>query len=122
MIDKNIQSPTHNLQFNCPDCGGVLLPIQEGDFVHFQCEVGHRYSPQTLLDAQRESVEYSIWESIRGVTETTRLIRKLAAQDSQAEPDLSASQAMWHIQQQDKVVAFLRQALTELNKQEDETD
>lgn len=117
MSDQNPQTPTFYLQFDCPDCGGVLLPIEEGGFLQFQCEVGHRYSPETLLDAQRERAEYAIWEALRGSVETGRLLRRLAALDgSQQNP--SAPHLAWRMQQQEKIVDFLRQALSELNKAE----
>jgi two-component system chemotaxis response regulator CheB len=112
-----VEHTLHNLEFDCPDCGGVLLPIIEGGFVLFQCEVGHRYAPETLLSAQREKTEYAIWESIRGVAETARLLRKIESLNGQPEPNMSAADLVWHLQQQEKLDILLRQAISELNRE-----
>jgi hypothetical protein len=113
MPDQNLQHPTFDLQFDCPDCGGVLLPVYEGGFLHFQCEVGHLYSPETLLNGQRERTEYAIWEAIRVATETARLLEKMAAQLDQEEQSQPKDDFQ---QQQQRIIAFLRQALSEFNK------
>ncbi len=41
----------------CPDCGGVLSERSAAGMTQWECRVGHRYSPQSLADAQAENVE-----------------------------------------------------------------
>jgi two-component system chemotaxis response regulator CheB len=65
------------LQFSCPDCGGVLLPV-EGETLNFKCEVGHLYSPITLLSEQSSHIEDALWTAIRALAEKARLSRQLA--------------------------------------------
>lgn len=45
----------------CPECGGTLWEVAEGDFVRFHCRVGHAYGPESLDAAQLESLEQSLW-------------------------------------------------------------
>ena len=64
----------------CPDCRGVLWEIQEGDLLRFRCRTGHAYSPETLIDAQREGVETALWEALRATEERVSLRRRLVQQ------------------------------------------
>jgi hypothetical protein len=41
----------------CPECGSVLNERTEAGTLQWQCRVGHRYSPDALIDAQAEDVE-----------------------------------------------------------------
>src|SRR5207245_906078 len=40
--------------FSCPDCGGVLWEIHDGDYVPFRCRVGHAFSPESMLASQND--------------------------------------------------------------------
>ncbi|HEY2798010.1 MAG TPA: chemotaxis protein CheB [Thermoanaerobaculia bacterium] len=64
----------------CPDCGGVLREIQEGDLLRFRCRTGHAYSPETMLEAGREGVERALWEALRTIEERLALRRRLVRQ------------------------------------------
>jgi len=38
----------------CPECGAVLSERAEAGMLQWECRVGHRYSPDALIDAQAE--------------------------------------------------------------------
>lgn len=64
----------------CPDCGGVLSERVE-DGVHvWECRVGHRYSPESLVDGQAEDIEAAMWAAIRALEDRSRLLGRLADQ------------------------------------------
>ena len=64
--------------FSCPDCGGVLWEIQDGEYVRFRCRVGHAFSPETMLGAQSEVLEEALWSAMKTLEESARLSRRLA--------------------------------------------
>jgi two-component system chemotaxis response regulator CheB len=64
--------------YSCPDCGGVLWEIQEGNYARFRCRVGHAYNPETMLGAQQDVLEEALWSAAKTLEETTRLSRRLA--------------------------------------------
>ena len=35
--------------YTCPECHGVLVQLQDGDFTRFRCHTGHAYSPSSIL-------------------------------------------------------------------------
>jgi two-component system chemotaxis response regulator CheB len=78
-----------HLQFSSPDCGGVMLPV-EGDILNFRCEIGHLYSPLTLLSEQSANIEDALWTAIRALGEKARLSRQRAASMRERGNTLSA--------------------------------
>lgn len=64
--------------FTCPDCGGPLYHAQEENAESYDCLVGHKWSPQTLLEDHSTAVERALWLAIRSLDERARLIERLA--------------------------------------------
>ena len=77
MHDDN--RPGRPSMYSCPECGGVLNEISEGDFVRYRCQVGHAYSPETMLGAQTDLIEEALWSALKTLEENARLSRRLAA-------------------------------------------
>lgn len=64
----------------CPECGGVLTERHETEVPLWQCRVGHRYSPESLLDAQALDVEAAMWTAVRALEDRARLLAQMADQ------------------------------------------
>jgi len=68
----------------CPDCGGALWQVDAANLAHFQCHVGHRYSPESLVMQQDERVEGAMWTAVRLLEERADLRRRMADQTEAA--------------------------------------
>ncbi len=64
--------------FTCPECHGVLLQLKEGNLIRFRCYTGHAYSLDVLLAEVTQSVEASLWDSIRTIEESEILMTHTA--------------------------------------------
>jgi two-component system chemotaxis response regulator CheB len=62
----------------CPDCGGVLSERREADVVQFSCRVGHRFSVDSLVEAQGGTIEAALWAAVRALEDRRMLCERLA--------------------------------------------
>jgi hypothetical protein len=58
------------------DRAGVLPAAAAAD--NYDCLVGHRWSPESLLEEQTSTVERAMWLAIRSLDERSRLTERLA--------------------------------------------
>lgn len=79
----NDERPGKPSPYSCPDCGGVLWEIEDGDYVRYRCRVGHAFSPETMLDAQDDVLEEALWSAVKTLEESARLSSRLAATERQ---------------------------------------
>ncbi|HZD87425.1 MAG TPA: chemotaxis protein CheB [Gaiellaceae bacterium] len=70
--------------YSCPECGGVLWEVGDGDQLRFRCRVGHAYTAEGAVDAQRASVEEALWTALRALQERAQLSERLAGRVGQA--------------------------------------
>lgn len=65
--------------FTCPDCGGVMWEIRNGDLVRYRCHVGHAYSTE-LMDAEiNRQTQDAMATTVRTLKERLILAQQLEA-------------------------------------------
>jgi two-component system chemotaxis response regulator CheB len=64
--------------YGCPECGGILWEMQEGEWLRFRCRVGHAFSANGLVRSQAEGLESALWNSFRLLHENAALANRLA--------------------------------------------
>lgn len=69
------------IEGTCPECRGPLTKVAHDHIYEYECLVGHKYSARTLLRAQPETQERTLWAAVVALEEASRLteaeIRKL---------------------------------------------
>ena len=97
-------------EFTCPDCHGSLTEINNGKLQRFRCHTGHSLGTPSLLAELTDSVEQSLWTTIRAVEERIRLLKNLAQHAIDlAQTELSASLTQ-ELQVNEERADLLRQA------------
>lgn len=77
--DPQITPPPRDYSgFTCPECGGPLYHARERGADSYDCLVGHRWSPESLLEEQTSTVERAMWLAIRSLDERRRLTERLS--------------------------------------------
>jgi two-component system chemotaxis response regulator CheB len=69
--------------FSCPDCGGGLWTLKNDKIVRYRCYTGHAYTEKLLNDKLDESLEESLWISLRMLEERKRLLETTAFHQQQ---------------------------------------
>lgn len=73
-----IESVATPSSFLCPDCGGALWELNEGELPRYRCRVGHGYSAEALVAGQDVAVETALWAATRSLQDRAALYRRLA--------------------------------------------
>ncbi len=63
--------------YGCPDCGGTLWELQDGESLRFRCRVGHAFSADGLLNGQTNTLESALWNAYRALHENAALARRV---------------------------------------------
>ncbi|MBE9189899.1 chemotaxis protein CheB [Gloeocapsopsis crepidinum LEGE 06123] len=77
---QRLERPGKPSSFGCPECGGVLWELKDGNLVRFRCRTGHAYSTNSLLAEQSEALEEALWNALRALEEKAALSQRLATQ------------------------------------------
>lgn len=78
MIEHPERHLGHPSPYSCPDCGGVLWEVPDGDMYRFRCRVGHGWTSDALLMQQAETLDAALWTALRAMEESANLHRTMA--------------------------------------------
>jgi two-component system chemotaxis response regulator CheB len=68
--DMSIMDVGQPSPYTCPACHGVLAQLQDGRFTRFRCHTGRAYTLSSLLADVTESLETSLWNTLRAMEES----------------------------------------------------
>lgn len=68
-------------EYACPDCGGALWKMEDGDVLRFRCRVGHAMTADSLRAAQSDALEDALWTALRVLEEKIALTHTMASRD-----------------------------------------
>jgi two-component system chemotaxis response regulator CheB len=80
--------------YSCPDCGGVLWEMKDGDLLRFRCRVGHAYNTDTLTSAQARIVEEALWTALRALEEQAAVKKRVGERMRRLNHDAAAEQTL----------------------------
>lgn len=98
--------------FSCPECGGVLWEVQDGNLLRFRCRVGHAYSVDSILAGQTEAVEEALWTALKTLEESVSFSRRMANDARKGGKDWLEKRFSEKAQEAEQHAAVIKQVLT----------
>jgi two-component system chemotaxis response regulator CheB len=86
--------------FVCPECQGALWEIHGSQPKRYRCHVGHAYNDESLLQAETEATDSSLWAAIRALQERGLLLDHMAARHDDPERQRAFKAAAREMHQQ----------------------
>ncbi len=77
-LDAGIERLGEISAFTCPECHGSLRQLKEAGRIRFRCHTGHAFSATTLLAETTDTIEDTLWNTIRALEECARLLKHLS--------------------------------------------
>ncbi len=108
---QNEKRPGIPSGFACPECGGALWELNDGDLIRFRCRVGHAYSADTLLAEQSDALEEALWVALRALEESAALALRMAKRASDRNNSRSAEQFAQQAEETKQRAALIRNVL-----------
>lgn len=104
--------------FSCPDCGGVLFEMKNGQPTRYKCHTGHTYSVNDLLVKKNQTMEATLWVALRTLEERKKLLSQLAEKNIKRGFHRSGSDYSEKVEQLQTHVDNLRHILFATQKEE----
>jgi two-component system chemotaxis response regulator CheB len=73
--DDKLGTPS---RLTCPECHGTLWEVDDGSLLRYRCHVGHAFTAEVMLEAQRSGAEEMLWSLMRAHRERAALARRMA--------------------------------------------
>jgi two-component system chemotaxis response regulator CheB len=112
---NNDERPGKPSPFACPDCGGTLWDLSEGDLLRFRCRTGHALSAETLLAKQSDALEDALWIALRALEEKSSLAHRMATRMRDRNHDISAKRLEQQADDAQEQAALIRDVLLKGN-------
>ena len=98
--------------FRCPECGGALWELNDGDFLRYRCHVGHGFSADSLAAGQAVELETALWTALRTLEERAAFRRRLAKRARDNGLDTIADQYEEQVGDSERQAGIIRGVLT----------
>jgi two-component system, chemotaxis family, protein-glutamate methylesterase/glutaminase len=76
--EDRLGTPSH---LTCPECHGTLWEIADGTMLRYRCHVGHAFSADTMVAAQSDDAEQTLWGLLRSYQERIALLQRMVKQE-----------------------------------------
>lgn len=104
----SVEALGDQVPFNCPDCGGVLWEMAEGDLLRYRCHTGHAFTSSVLLAQQTVKIEETLWVALRMFEERQNLLVTMSKNEGKKSPSSASQRAKDSQVHIDRIRAMLK--------------
>jgi two-component system chemotaxis response regulator CheB len=113
-IDDMTQLGNHSI-YTCPDCGGGLWEIKDGEHTRYRCHIGHAFSENDLLRKQFESLNGTLWVALRVMEERRNLLNRISKNEKKKNMDVLAEIHTGMAKELEEHISKLKELLLNVN-------
>lgn len=114
-ITKRMSSSVKELEklgpftpITCPDCGGILVKVENDQISRYRCYTGHTFTEKVLESEKTKRIEESLWVAIRMMEERKNLLEAMT--------DYNTQHKMERVEQMKIHIDRLKTMLVDLNE------
>ena len=104
----SVEALGEQVPYNCPDCGGVLWKIVQGELVRYRCHTGHAFTSSVLLAEQTVKIEETLWVALRMFEERQNLLVTMGKNEGKKTPSSVSQRAKDSQVHIDRIRAMLK--------------
>ncbi|UOG73083.1 chemotaxis protein CheB [Hymenobacter tibetensis] len=93
---EDIDAIGERVPITCPDCGGALWKLEQGNVMRFRCHTGHSYTADALFESSKQALEETLWVALRMMEERKNLLSSMAVR----------GEGLWSVQQEERLEAI----------------
>lgn len=90
----------------CPDCGGILVKVENDQISRYRCYTGHSFTERVLEEEQIKGLEESVWTAIRMMEERKNLLKSISVLHEETRAEKTAQMGI-HIDRLKKILTDL---------------
>ncbi|UOQ64600.1 chemotaxis protein CheB [Hymenobacter volaticus] len=90
---EDIDKFGEQVPLTCPDCGGALWKLEQGNVLRFRCHTGHAFTADALFESSRHALEETLWVALRMMEERKNLLSSMATR----------GEGQWSVQQEERL-------------------
>jgi two-component system chemotaxis response regulator CheB len=111
---KELEKVANRTAVSCPECGGAIWRMKDGNVERYRCHLGHAFSAEGMLGKNREALEETLWVALRMLEERRYVLVTLAEEISENNTIKAAS----YTERADELqvhIERIRQVITNFN-------
>lgn len=90
---EDINKFGEQVPLTCPDCGGALWKLEQGNVLRFRCHTGHAFTADALFESSKHALEETLWVALRMMEERKNLLSSMAVR----------GEGSWSVQQEERL-------------------
>lgn len=90
---EDIDKLGEQVPLTCPDCGGALWKLEQGNVLRFRCHTGHAFTADALFESSKHALEETLWVALRMMEERKNLLSTMAVR----------GEGLWSVQQEERL-------------------
>ena len=100
----------------CPDCGGIMWQLKDGDLSRYRCHIGHAYTEELITVGLDERLKRAMVTALRALNERIALATKLRdEEEAKGRPDLAKSWSL-RADELEREAGVIRDAISRLDR------